>query len=396
MGGPPGIQQLGGPPGMGAPPPGIRQQGPPPGMPMGGPPPGMPMGGAPPGMLMGGPPPGMPPGMPMMGGPPPGFMGKGFGGKGMGGKGKGSNNIPLGGKGMGGYPGGLPPWHPGMGGPPPPGMMMGGPPPGMMMGGPPGMPPMMRPPEPYQWVPPGMPQPQLNPNGHPQGCACNRCRPGGHGLSSGGLKSFEHTQASSSNYDGSDAVIKPVYKLQESDKFWSVHQTDGGGSVVPGARRVLRFYFYNAKTKDSTWEKPPGFTGDATDQSETEPRPMTWEHLERDGEKTAWVVVTTLHGTVYFCNKEADESHWVMPEQVAELLRLKAASAAAAAAAAEERIAEEMAEEAAREAELPRGVAHSVLLSVKEGKSANDEYRQKIEKFKQMLDDCGVAAFSSW
>eukprot|EP01051_Picozoa_sp_SAG22_P001244 SAG22_NODE_47_length_24699_cov_13.602317_9_plen_392_part_00 len=291
-----------------------------------------------------------------------------------------------------------PPWQQMMGGPPP-GMMKGGPPPPpghMMMGGPPQHAMMMnrhpRPPPPPWGM--GAPAPMgMPPHMHPMP---------------------PHMSSGSNNVPLGVPQRRepPAYKPTEDDLYWTVHVC---------AEKNESLYWYNSKTKESTWKKPPGFVADADGSTceqlaATPPKPMSWVHLMSAGdEKTPWVVVTTDSGSRFFCNKEQNESYWVMPEEVAELLSRKlkrqftvemdgdggeqegdGGGSEQDAAAAKKKKKEKEEEEEEDGQDMPKHVAHSVLAAAKELKSADDEYRAKIEGFKQMLDDCAVAAFSSW
>ena len=115
-----------------------------------------------------------------------------------------------------------------------------------------------------------------------------------------------------------------------------------------GNRTPVRYY-YNSKTKVSCWERPPGAlclwvtttvlsvadafrsagTGCEINILSGSAEPLSWECIRtRGGTKTDWFVVITNGGGRFFCNRKRGESHWVLPDEVAALLRGDDASAA--------------------------------------------------------------------
>ncbi|KMS99697.1 hypothetical protein BVRB_1g021310 [Beta vulgaris subsp. vulgaris] len=87
---------------------------------------------------------------------------------------------------------------------------------------------------------------------------------------------------------------------QQSSSDWQEHTTPDG-----------RRYYYNKKTKQSSWEKPSEL--------------MT--PLERADASTVWKEFTTPEGKKYYYNKATKESKWTIPEEL-KLARERAEKAA--------------------------------------------------------------------
>ncbi|XP_038721456.1 pre-mRNA-processing protein 40C-like isoform X2 [Tripterygium wilfordii] len=100
-----------------------------------------------------------------------------------------------------------------------------------------------------------------------------------------------------------DAGIMERVVVSEQAEPWTSHKTDTG--VI---------YYYNAVTGQSTYEKPPGFKG-ASDKVSVQPTPVSMEHLAG----TDWALVSTNDGKKYYYNSKTKLSSWQIPTEVAEL-----------------------------------------------------------------------------
>jgi pre-mRNA-processing factor 40 len=103
-----------------------------------------------------------------------------------------------------------------------------------------------------------------------------------------------------------------IMAATEAKPAWTEHKAPDG-----------RTYYYNAGTKQSSWEKPDELKSEA----------------ERLLSKCAWKEYTSDAGKVYYHNTETKESVWSIPKELEELkeqvereLKAKQTSAAAAAA----------------------------------------------------------------
>ncbi|XAR53216.1 hypothetical protein NMG60_11021678 [Bertholletia excelsa] len=97
--------------------------------------------------------------------------------------------------------------------------------------------------------------------------------------------------------------IKDVVAVNEQFDAWTAHKTETG--VV---------YYYNALTGESTYEKPAGFKGEP-DKVTVQPTPVSWEKLAG----TDWTLVTTNDGKRYYYNTKTKLSSWQIPNEVTEL-----------------------------------------------------------------------------
>ncbi|XP_024993540.1 pre-mRNA-processing protein 40C isoform X3 [Cynara cardunculus var. scolymus] len=84
---------------------------------------------------------------------------------------------------------------------------------------------------------------------------------------------------------------------------WSAHRTETG-----------TVYYYNAATGQSTYQKPVGFKGEP-DKVYAQPTPISWEKCAG----TDWSLVTTNDGKRYYYNAKTKLSSWQIPADVTEL-----------------------------------------------------------------------------
>ncbi|CAI9097006.1 OLC1v1033288C1 [Oldenlandia corymbosa var. corymbosa] len=86
---------------------------------------------------------------------------------------------------------------------------------------------------------------------------------------------------------------------------WSAHRTEAG-----------TVYYYNSVTGQSTYDKPSGFVGEP-EKVIAHPTPVSLENL--DG--SDWVLVTTNDGKRYYYNKKTKLSSWQIPSDVTEAVK---------------------------------------------------------------------------
>ncbi|RZC71372.1 hypothetical protein C5167_034548 [Papaver somniferum] len=91
--------------------------------------------------------------------------------------------------------------------------------------------------------------------------------------------------------------------INTQEDAWTAHKAETG--VV---------YYYNAITKESTYEKPVGFKGEPNKVT-VQPTPVSWEKLPG----TDWASVTTDDGKKYYYNSITKVSCWQIPSEVTEL-----------------------------------------------------------------------------
>ncbi|KAK8370309.1 hypothetical protein V6Z12_A01G170000 [Gossypium hirsutum] len=102
---------------------------------------------------------------------------------------------------------------------------------------------------------------------------------------------------------GHDVSTRVESAVNEQSDVWTAHKTDTG--VV---------YYYNALTGESSYEKPAGFKGEP-DQVTVQPTPVSVEQLAG----TDWALVTTNDGKKYYYNSKTKISSWQIPNEVTEL-----------------------------------------------------------------------------
>ncbi|KAF5450039.1 hypothetical protein F2P56_030420 [Juglans regia] len=91
--------------------------------------------------------------------------------------------------------------------------------------------------------------------------------------------------------------------VKEQLDAWTAHKTEAG--VV---------YYYNAVTGESTYDKPLGFKGEH-DKVHVQPTPVSTTSILG----TDWVLVTTSDGKKYYYNSKTKISSWQIPSEVTEL-----------------------------------------------------------------------------
>ncbi|KAL2641453.1 hypothetical protein R1flu_009040 [Riccia fluitans] len=117
---------------------------------------------------------------------------------------------------------------------------------------------------------------------------------------------------------GSDSGFRgPVDKDMKDESMgsapdaWTAHKTANGA-----------VYYYNSMTGKSTYDKPPGFTGEAMKVT-TQPAPVSWERLSG----TDWALVTTNDGKKYYYNTKSQATSWQVPSDVADLRKKQSTEA---------------------------------------------------------------------
>ncbi|KAJ8562924.1 hypothetical protein K7X08_031376 [Anisodus acutangulus] len=89
----------------------------------------------------------------------------------------------------------------------------------------------------------------------------------------------------------------------EQLETWTAHRTETGA-----------IYYYNSLTGESTYEKPAGFRGEPGKVA-AQPTPVSWEKLAG----TDWALVATNDGQNYYYNTKTKLSSWQIPSEVTEL-----------------------------------------------------------------------------
>ncbi|KAJ9183220.1 hypothetical protein P3X46_007110 [Hevea brasiliensis] len=84
---------------------------------------------------------------------------------------------------------------------------------------------------------------------------------------------------------------------------WTAHRTEAG-----------LLYYYNASTGESTYKKPAGFKGEM-EKVPMQPTPFSMENLAG----TDWALITTNDGKKYYYNSKTKLSSWQIPSEVMEL-----------------------------------------------------------------------------
>ncbi|KAL5232512.1 hypothetical protein ABZP36_031288 [Zizania latifolia] len=113
------------------------------------------------------------------------------------------------------------------------------------------------------------------------------------------LSSTEHGSQNNNQLED-----KKITVIQDSDA-WSAHKTEAG--VV---------YYYNALTRESTYQKPSGYKGEPNKVA-AQPVPVSWDKLAG----TDWSIVTTSDGKKYYYDNKQNVSSWQLPPEVAELVK---------------------------------------------------------------------------
>ncbi|CAN4080945.1 unnamed protein product [Withania somnifera] len=100
-----------------------------------------------------------------------------------------------------------------------------------------------------------------------------------------------------------DADTNQRTSTSEQLETWTAHRTETGA-----------IYYYNSLTGESTYEKPAGFRGEP-DKVAAQPTPVSWEKLAG----TDWALVATNDGQKYYYNTKTKLSSWQIPSEVTEL-----------------------------------------------------------------------------
>ncbi|XP_068639951.1 pre-mRNA-processing protein 40C-like isoform X2 [Aristolochia californica] len=110
-----------------------------------------------------------------------------------------------------------------------------------------------------------------------------------------------------------DPTVKDDENLKKDDiDAWTAHKTESG--VV---------YYYNALTGESTYERPSSFKGEP-DKVTAQPTPVSCDKLV----DTDWSLVTTNDGKKYYYNSKTKVSSWQVPQEVTALRKKQEADPA--------------------------------------------------------------------
>ncbi|CAN4090396.1 unnamed protein product [Withania somnifera] len=108
-----------------------------------------------------------------------------------------------------------------------------------------------------------------------------------------------------------DADTNQGASTSEQPETWTAHRTEAGA-----------IYYYNSLTGESTYEKPAGFRGEPGKVA-AQPTPVSWEKLAG----TDWALVATNDGQKYYYNTKTKLSSWQVPSEVTELKKKNDADA---------------------------------------------------------------------
>ncbi|KAL1561633.1 pre-mRNA-processing protein 40C-like [Salvia divinorum] len=128
-------------------------------------------------------------------------------------------------------------------------------------------------------------------------------------VSAMGARATSFTAGNQSSLGSGQAELPPGIETKDEtpskEKLdaWTAHRTESG--IV---------YYYNALTRESTYEKPSGFKGES-DRATSQPTPVSWEKLSG----TDWTLVTTNDGKKYYYNTVHKVSSWQIPSELTEL-----------------------------------------------------------------------------
>ncbi|KAI3982914.1 hypothetical protein MKX01_010397, partial [Papaver californicum] len=132
--------------------------------------------------------------------------------------------------------------------------------------------------------------------------------PGGISLSSTGpaqsiSKSGMQAELPPPGIDHNEQMNADGGSINTQEDPWTAHKAETGA-----------VYYYNAITKESTYEKPVGYKGEPNKVT-VQPTPVSWEKLPG----TDWASVTTDDGKKYYYNSITKVSSWQIPSEVTEL-----------------------------------------------------------------------------
>ncbi|KAJ9709550.1 hypothetical protein PVL29_001162 [Vitis rotundifolia] len=145
--------------------------------------------------------------------------------------------------------------------------------------------------------------PGVTPVGTAGGTPISSAVSGHHLANTSGMQSELPPPGIDDNKHVNGAGTKDGAAANEQVDAWTAHKTDTG--VV---------YYYNALTGESTYEKPSDFKGEA-DKVTVQPTPVSWEKLTG----TDWALVTTNDGKKYYYNTKTKLSSWQIPTELTEM-----------------------------------------------------------------------------
>ncbi|KAI4302110.1 hypothetical protein MLD38_037896 [Melastoma candidum] len=98
-----------------------------------------------------------------------------------------------------------------------------------------------------------------------------------------------------------DLTTKNGNGIEQSDT-WTSHKTENG--II---------YYYNSSTGESTYEKPSGFKGESNDT--LKPSPISMEKVAG----TDWEIITMNDGKKYYYNNKTKLSSWQIPVELCDM-----------------------------------------------------------------------------
>jgi transcription elongation regulator 1 len=214
-----------------------------------------------------------------------------------------------------------------------------------------------------------------------------------------------------------EAAAKRAAEAEEARmrmRAWTAHKSADG-----------QVYYHNTMTGESSWERPEGFSGDGvTAVAEGPPVPVAQASIAG----TEWYEVKCQDGRRYYFNHGTQETAWSMPAEVAAVKKKQAEEAAVAAERARQQAAEQRAKAAQQLAaaaapaagaaagfsqppppgfwgnadalrrmhmqRMAEARAHQGLGSGGAGGSGVLTKEVRVQRFKQLLVEAGVNAFS--
>ncbi|KAG8657638.1 hypothetical protein MANES_03G080900v8 [Manihot esculenta] len=130
------------------------------------------------------------------------------------------------------------------------------------------------------------------------------------------------SSASGHQYIGTPGMQKelPPPGIDDKDNTYDISSMDNAANNEPldswTAHKTVAgvVYYYNASTGESTYNRPAGFKGEP-DKVTMQPTPFSMENIAG----TDWALITTNDGKKYYYNSKTKLSSWQIPNEVMEL-----------------------------------------------------------------------------